>query len=284
MLYVVSIGGNALDRDMVNLKYAIEAIKVLAKKGKIIITHGNGPQVGELARFEVLSLSLLTAQTEAEIGYIIKKSIKNNLGLDSEVLLTDILVDRKDNAFLNPTKPIGRYYEADELLKLKNKGFRFCKFERGYRRIVPSPLPIKILNFDTLKALLHNKIVIAGGGGGIPLTKTSKGYEFAEAVIDKDYTTALIANKLKANVMFILTNVDGAYLNYGMKEQTLIKNITAKEIKRYLADGEFEEGSMKPKVKACIEFVEKNKGIAVICNLNKASDAIKLRNCTVITP
>ncbi len=284
MLYVLSIGGNALDEKMRSFRYALKAIRALAEKGKVIITHGNGPQVGELAEVEHLSLSLLTAQTEAEIGYAIKKEIKNSLGLDSEVLLTDVLVDKNDKAFSKPTKPIGRYYTARELPELKKRGLRFDKFEKGYRRIVPSPKPVRILNLGTIKRLLDAGIVIAGGGGGIPIEKTRKGIEFVEAVIDKDYTTALIAKEMNADAMFILTNVDGAYLNYERKGQRLLKNTSPIELKKYLAMGEFGEGSMKPKIEAGIEFVEKSKKVAAIGNLRKASEAIMLKGCTVIRP
>ncbi|MFP3215287.1 MAG: carbamate kinase, partial [Candidatus Micrarchaeota archaeon] len=258
MLSVVSIGGNALDEEMKNVKSTLPAIKMLHEHGNVVITHGNGPQVGELAEVEHLSLSLLTAQTEAEIGYAIKKELKNSLGLESNVFLTDILVSKKDNAFNNPTKPIGRYYNEKEIEALLKKGLRFKRFEKGFRRVVPSPKPIKILNLDTLKLLAGRGIVIAGGGGGIPFARINKKLEFVEAVIDKDYTTALIAKELGARKMFILTNVDGAYLNYEKEDEELIQKASVEEMEQYLKKGYFGEGSMKPKVEACINFVKES--------------------------
>jgi len=283
MLSVVSIGGNALDEEMTNVKSTLPAIKMLHEHGNVVITHGNGPQVGELAEVEHLSLSILTAQTEAEIGYAIKRELKNSLGLESNVFLTDILVSKKDHAFNNPTKPIGRYYNEKEIDALLKKGLRFKRFEKGLRRVVPSPRPVKILNLDALKLLARNGIVIAGGGGGIPFARVNKKLEFVEAVIDKDYTTALIAKELGAREIFILTNVDGAYLNYEKEGEELIHRASIEEMEQYLKEGYFGEGSMKPKVEACIDFVRETEGIAVIGNINKALDVVKLKDCTVIT-
>ena len=283
MLSVVSIGGNALDEEMKNVKGILPAIKMLHEHGNVVITHGNGPQVGELAEIEHLPLSILTAQTEAEIGYAIKRELKNSLGLESNVFLTDILVSKKDHAFNNPTKPIGRYYDEKEIDALLKEGIIFKRFEKGFRRVVPSPRPVKILNLDALKLLARNGIVIAGGGGGIPFARVNKKLEFVEAVIDKDYTTALIAKELGAREIFILTNVDGAYLNYKKEGEELIQKASVEEMEQYLKEGYFGEGSMKPKVEACIDFVRESEGIAVIGNINKALDVVKLKDCTVIT-
>jgi len=283
MLSVVSIGGNALDEEMKNVKGILPAIKMLHEHGNVVITHGNGPQVGELAEIEHLPLSILTAQTEAEIGYVIKRELKNSLGLESNVFLTDILVSKRDHAFNNPTKPIGRYYDEKEIDALLKEGIIFKRFEKGFRRVVPSPRPVKILNLDALKLLARNGIVIAGGGGGIPFARVNKKLEFVEAVIDKDYTTALIAKELGAREIFILTNVDGAYINYKKEGEELIQKASVEEMEQYLKEGYFGEGSMKPKVEACIDFVRESEGIAVIGNINKALDVVKLKECTVIT-
>ena len=283
MLSVVSIGGNALDEEMKNVKGILPAIKMLHEHGNVVITHGNGPQVGELAEIEHLPLSILTAQTEAEIGYVIKRELKNSLGLESNVFLTDILVSKRDHAFNNPTKPIGRYYDEKEIDALLKEGIIFKRFEKGFRRVVPSPRPVKILNLDALKLLARNGIVIAGGGGGIPFARVNKKLEFVEAVIDKDYTTALIAKELGAREIFILTNVDGAYINYKKEGEELIQKASVEEMEQYLKEGYFGEGSMKPKVEACIDFVRESEGIAVIGNINKALDVVKLKDCTVIT-
>jgi len=202
-----------------------------------------------------------------------------------EVVLTKVLVDAKDPAFRTPSKPIGKFYSSTEAKRLQGRGLRMKHLIGGYRRVVASPKPKRVLNLDSIQYLLKKRyIVIAGGGGGIPLLDKSSGYRFAEAVIDKDYTSALLANSLSAKRLFILTKVDGVYLDYKGKNQKMLGRVKASELARLMKKERFEEGSVRPKVEACIDFVRKTGGIGVIGNIKKAEDAIRLRNCTVIEP
>ncbi|MDE1825553.1 MAG: hypothetical protein KGH61_03915 [Candidatus Micrarchaeota archaeon] len=288
MLNLVSIGGNALETSK-TLKSVLNAIYFLSKQGNVIITHGNGPQVGELAGAESLSLGLLTAQTQAQIGVMLEEEIAKYLKSKSvhkqvEVVLTRVLVDPKDAAFKNPTKPIGKFYNAGQARALRSQ-FKIKKLINGYRRVVASPKPMKVLNLGSIKALLKNRyIVIAGGGGGVPIVYRGGWYDFADAVLDKDYTSALLAKSLGADNMFILTATDGAYINFGKKGAKKLLKVTTGELSRYVEQGHFEEGSMKPKVEACIDFVRSTGCMAAIGNLNRANQVVRLRNCTVVRP
>lgn len=283
---VLSIGGNALNHSK-NLDNLLEAIYLLSKKGSLVITHGNGPQVGELASIERGSLSLLTAQTDAQIGLFLQEEITKYFALRNqkvkvETVITKILVDPKERAFKYPTKPIGNFYSKAQSQKLPGT---FRKLIGGYRRVAASPRPIKVINLDSLKLLLKKKyIVIAGGGGGVPIFYKGKSFYFADAVIDKDYTSSLIATSINASFLFTLTNVDGAFIGFKNKNQELIERISAKEMSKFVAEGIFEEGSMLPKVQAALAFVRSKKHRAVIGNLKNAKDVIDFKGCTVITP
>ena len=287
MLNLVSIGGNALENSK-TLKSVLDAIYLLSKKGGVVVTHGNGPQVGELASTENLSLGLLTAQTEAQIGVMLEEEIlkhfksKGGVHTRVETVLTRVLVDSKDPAFRNPTKPIGRFYTARQAKELAGN-FTIKKLIHGYRRVVASPVPLKILNLDTIKSLLgEGYIVVACGGGGIPITYKGSWYDFPDAVIDKDHTASLLARELGADLMVTLTTVDGAYLNFGKKNAKLIGKISVAKISEYEKAGYFEQGSMGPKVRASIDFARKTGKRAAIGNLAKAKMAVSLKNCTVI--
>jgi carbamate kinase len=285
---LLSIGGNALDERLKNLQNALPAIYKLYGKGSVIITHGNGPQVGELASVEDKPLALLTAQTEAEIGIMLKNEIINYFSSKHksarvEVVLTTVLVNKKDNAFKNPTKPIGIYYSKAEKAKLKKMHWSFGLFSKGYKRVVASPKPLRILNISTIKLLAEaHCIIIAAGGGGIPIMLERNNYKFAEAVIDKDLASQVLANDIGIEQMFILTNVDGAYRNFNSEKRNMIGNVTLPQMEKYLSDGNFEQGTMLPKVNACINFVKNGGKAAVIVNLSKAQQAINFQNCTVI--
>ncbi|MGI0141848.1 MAG: hypothetical protein ACREBF_04350 [Candidatus Micrarchaeales archaeon] len=288
MLNLLSIGGNALDSSK-NLKSLLEAIYILTKKGQLLITHGNGPQVGKLSELEGINLGMLTAQTEAEIGVFLQEEItkrfaKKGARARVETVLTRVLVNPNDLAFKLPSKPIGSFYTKAQASKLLGK-FKMKQLTGGYRRVVPSPKPKKILNLDSIEALLaRNYTVIAVGGGGIPIYYKNNWFDFADAVIDKDYTSALLAKSLRASRLFILTNVDGAYLDFNSASKKRIGKISARDLERHLIEKQFEEGSMKPKVEACIDFVRATGGMAAIGNLKKAEEVIKLRNCTVVIP
>ncbi|MDE1850508.1 MAG: carbamate kinase [Candidatus Micrarchaeota archaeon] len=288
MLNVLSIGGNALNNSK-NLENLLDAIGFLAKKGGLLIVHGNGPQVGELSDLEGLNLGVLTAQTEAEMGIFLAEEISKRLSKGAaskakvEVVLTKVRVDPKDAAFKNPTKPIGRFYTEAQARRLERR-FTLKRLVHGYRRVVASPSPKEIMNLGTILELLRRGyIVVAGGGGGIPIAYRGKRYEFADAVIDKDYTSALLAKSLGAKRLFILTNVDGAYIDFGKKKSSRLAKVRAKDLLRHLRQGQFEQGSMGPKVEACVSFVKATGGVAAIGNLKRARDTVALKNCTIVT-
>ena len=293
MRYVVALGGNAIE-DKSSIEAAAKAIARLYQEGnEIVVTHGNGPQVGELAMTQRKSLAILTAQTQAWIGMSIEMSIaralKGQNGSDDysipEVVLTKVIVDKSDAAFRNPTKPIGRFYTKSEYERLAKQGFAMKKLIKGYRRVVPSPRPKEIVQKPMILELIRSgHIAIACGGGGIPVIRSKNGLSFADAVIDKDKASALLAKEIKADRFIILTNVDGIYLNFKKRDQKFIGRTTARNLKEYLRLGYFESGSMEPKVSACIDFVDATHNSAGIGNINKPWQAISMKKLTVITP
>ena len=286
-LNLLSIGGNALS-DSKSLKSVLEAIYLLSRKGGLLIVHGNGPQVGKLASLERIPLALLTAQTEAEMGVELEEEISKFFMLKGkrariETVLTKVLVSKSDKGFKHPSKPIGKFYTTAQAKALSGT-FTIKKLIGGYRRVVSSPLPLKVINLPAIKSLLSKRyIVIAAGGGGIAMTYGNKKYDFCEAVIDKDYTGALLARSLHAKMMITLTNVDGAYLDFGKNNARLIGKISARELASYAKKDYFEQGSMGPKVNASVEFVRKTGGLAAIGNIKNAIDVMHLKGCTVIT-
>ena len=285
--YLVALGGNALD-DRIALGKASKAIAELhSRKERVVVTHGNGPQVGHLADVEDENLAVLTARTEADIGIDLEKSISKSIGDSGKVaiVLTRCIVSRSDKAFRNPTKPIGSLLVERDAMAMRRKGFSVRKLIKGYRRVVPSPVPRKILEVGEVKELLaRGYVVIACGGGGIAVFRKSGGFEEASAVIDKDLASALLASELGFKRFVVLTNVDGVYLDYGKRGQKMLGRVGAKEMKSYLDEGAFEEGSMKPKVGACINFVRKTDGYAAIGSLGNAGNAMNMKDCTVIVP
>lgn len=286
MLNIISLGGNALNTP-VDIDTMAGVIYKATQKASTVITHGNGPQVGELASVEHKKLAVLTAQTEAELGLTIEDALlrASNGRIRVEVVLTKVLVDKNDGAFRNPTKPIGRFYNKREAYALSRKGLHFKHLINGYRRVVASPKPLRVLNLDSIKNLLRTRYtVIAAGGGGIAVFYEGGRLKFAEAVIDKDYTACLLAKSLRADRLFVLTNVNGVYLNFKKRNQRMLERVTAKELRVYLDSGQFEEGSMKPKVEACFDFVETTRKVAVIGSISKIKDVLELRGCTVIEP
>ncbi len=282
-LAVLAIGGNSLikDKDHIDLSSQYEAIQetsgylveLIAEGLKLVITHGNGPQVGfiyrrgELARHELplIPLDICGADTQGAIGYMIQMALLNDFrrrGIEKKVVavVTKTVVDRDDPSFKNPTKPIGSFMTEQEALHhQKESGWQVMEDAgRGFRRVVPSPYPREIIELDVIKQLVESgKVVIAAGGGGIPVIRNERGdLEGVEAVIDKDFGSSLLARNLGADVFIISTSVDEVYLNFGEKNQTPIRFATLAEIKKYLKDGHFKPGSMKPKIEAIIEFLE----------------------------
>ena len=280
---VLAIGGNSLikDKNSISLFSQYEAVKETAKyiadliaNGlSIVITHGNGPQVGfiyrrgELARHELplIPLDICGADTQGAIGYMIQKALLNALrkvGKEKRVttLVTQTVVKKDDPSFQFPTKPIGSFMSEEEAL-VNKKEFGWQVVEdagRGFRRVVPSPTPREIIELNVIKLLVEKGyVVVAGGGGGIPVIRNEQGdLEGVEAVIDKDLGSSLLATNLGADTFIISTSVDAAYLNFGMENQKPISHTTLHDMKQYLAEGHFKPGSMKPKIEAILQFLE----------------------------
>jgi carbamate kinase len=287
MRIVIAVGGNAIaEGGPLNKLSAL--VVVLSRRGnEIVITHGNGPQVGELALLEHKTLAQLTKETQAELGEKISRSLIAQGGARDrvKVVLTHVVVDKKDREFSDPSKPIGKFFKHDEAKSLSRKGFVVKHLLEGYRRVVPSPKPKKIIELGEIEsALKGGSIVIAAGGGGIAVAKAKGKPEYLNAVIDKDRASSLLAVRLKADVLCILTDVDGAFLNFETKHQRLLRKITAEHLQILARSGCFEAGSMLPKVQACIDFVNATGNRAIIGNLSKASSVFKSKGATVVVP
>ena len=306
---VIALGGNALgnspNEQLDLLEHVARIIVKLVKNGnKIVLTHGNGPQVGQIflamdysANGEVKTPSMpfpeCGSMSQGYIGYQLQQCIQDelereNLKKDCATLITQVLVSPNDKAFNNPTKPIGRFYSKEEADKIaKEKSYQFVEDSgRGYRRVVPSPKPIDIIEKNIIKQLVENdNIVIAVGGGGIPVIKTDRIelLEGVEAVIDKDRSAALLAKLIDADMLLILTAVDKVCINYNKQNQKELDTLTINEAEKYISEEQFAKGSMLPKVEACIEFVKNNHGKkAIIGSLEKAEEAITGKSGTTI--
>jgi len=307
---VIALGGNALLRkgqkgtyqeQLENAKRTAKFLADVIEKGyEVVITHGNGPQVGaimlqnEIAKEVVppFPLDVANAETQALIGYMIQQSLKNELnarGIDKEIvtLITQVVVDEDDPAFNNPTKFIGPYYTEEEAKKLmQEKGWIIKPDPRGgWRRVVPSPDPKDIVEKNIIRDLVNQGfIVITAGGGGIPVVKTDHGYEGIEAVIDKDLASALVGKIVRADTLLILTDVEYVLLNYKKPNQKPIKQMSASEAEKYYREGHFPPGSMGPKVLACIRFVRWGGKKGIIGHLERATEALEGKTGTVILP
>lgn len=301
MLIVIALGGNALlkrgepltiENQRINTKVAAKSIAQIIDAGhKVIITHGNGPQVGLLALQgaaynpeEAYPLDVLDAQTEGMIGYLIEQELKNVLHKEHNIamILTQIEVNPKDPAFNNPSKPIGPIYNKKEAKNLATKyGWTILNDGVKFRRVVPSPEPILIPDIPIIEILLkHNIIVICAGGGGIPIIRQADGkYIGVEAVIDKDKASALLAKNLGADVLLMLTDVDAVYKDWGTVKQKPIKNIKTTKINQM----SFENGSMGPKIEAACDFVNATNGKAGIGTLKDALRIIEGTSGTLIS-
>jgi carbamate kinase len=300
---VVALGGNALgntpQEQIEAVQNAAKIIVKLIKAGnKLVIGHGNGPQIGMInlamdyaERSELniphLSFDECGAMSQGYIGYHLQQAIQQTLkeeNIDKSVLsiVTEVEVNKDDQAFLNPTKPIGRFYDEKTAKELADKlGFKFKYFEnQGYRRVVPSPHPKKIVEINSVKLILEDDIIaITVGGGGIPVVFEEGKLKGVEAVIDKDRSCAKLANDLDADVLLILTAVDYVYKNFGRKDQETIKELSVSDAKKYIDNGFFGVGSMLPKVEACVDFVKNHSNrVSIITSLEKAADALQ-GNC-----
>ena len=313
MKAVIALGGNALLRpeekgtyqEQVNNVRVVcrELLKVVSQGHQIVITHGNGPQVGAIALQQASTstvpenpLHVLGAMTQGEIGYLVQRELGNLLrasGSNRPVvsLVTQVLVSAADPSFQNPTKPIGPFYTEEEANKTaQEKGFVVRKVAKTgrkvYRRVVPSPEPVRIIESAAIaELLLEGSIVIAGGGGGIPVvSKEDSVYDGIDAVIDKDLCAEKLAEGVGAEVLLILTNVDKVKVDFGTSGERSLDRVTVSELKRFMAGGQFPPGSMGPKVTACMRFVENGGKMGIIASNEKAADALAGREGTTVVP
>ena len=304
---VVALGGNALGK---NLNEQLSAVKFTAKAladliedgNEVVITHGNGPQVGRIdsamaalcredSSVERTPLSMCVAMSQAYIGYDIQNALREEL-LSRDIhkpvatIVTQVLVDGDDPALQNPTKPIGKFMSEDEAQKEHERlGFTMREDAgRGWRRVVPSPEPKKIVELDAIRASVEDgSVVICCGGGGIPVKKVGNFHKGVGAVIDKDNVSSLLADHLNADILLILTAIDKVRIRYGKPDELSLDSMSLTDARRYIADGEFAAGSMLPKVEAAARFVENGNGrIAVIAALHQAGEAVRGQAGTVI--
>jgi carbamate kinase len=280
---LIAFGGNALlpenqrglqEEQMRNAQHAARLMVYIVRKGyELIIVHGNGPQVGNLliqmeeavTKIPPFSLDVCDAMTEGSMGFMLEKAVVNELrtrSIDKEVatLVTQVVVDREDPAFVNPTKPVGPFYtkyRAQTLAKEK-KWTMVEDAGRGYRKVVPSPKPIDVVSKWVIRDLVcAGRIVIAAGGGGIPIIINGRGlFEGVEAVIDKDHVASLIAREVKVDLFIILTGIERVFLDFGTPQERPIESLTVEQAREYLAQGQFPRGSMGPKIEAAIEYIQ----------------------------
>ena len=299
-LAVVAIGGNALIKDnkRITLQDQMQAVQETCKNiadlveagWNVAITHGNGPQVGflmrrvELAKGELplIPLEILVADTQGGIGYMIQQSLINefkrrNIQREAITVVTQVVVDKNDPAFQNPTKPVGAFLTKEQAeYYVKTEGWQVVEDAgRGWRRVVPSPEPKRIVEKTAICNLIERGIVvICAGGGGIPVIETVDGFEGVAAVIDKDYVSSLLAKDLKADILIVTTGVDKVSINFGKPNQQDLDTLTAAEASAYMAEGHFPPGSMGPKVTAILRFLENGEGEGIITSPVKLVHAI----------
>jgi carbamate kinase len=308
---VVAFGGNALIRkDQEGTQWeqvenaaatARALIPVLRRGYGLVLVHGNGPQVGNIliqveeavTKVPPQSLDVCVAQSEGSIGYMLETALLNEmrrrrLSRDVVTLVTEVVVDQDDPGFRRPTKPIGPFYprfRADFLMH--KQGWNMVEDAgRGWRKVVPSPRPLSVVQMRAIRqAVTAGQIVIAGGGGGIPVYRTGSGdLRGVEAVIDKDYTAGLIAAALRADLFVILTGVDQVAINFGRPDERRLKTLTVAEARAHQAAGQFPEGSMGPKIRSAVEFVEATGREVLITSAPRLQDAVRGRSGTRIIP
>ena len=296
---VIALGGNALgnsaNEQLTKAELAEKSIADLITAGHhVVIAHGNGPQVGKIRlAFEETSKTAedtmpfpeCTAMSQGYIGYHLQQAIDEELvsrGMEDipvVSMLTQVVVDPKDPAFSNPTKPIGGYYTEEEAKKLMDETDDMYVEDagRGWRRVVPSPKPVDIYEKISLKTLVDaGQVVIACGGGGIPVIYEGSRYKGVDAVIDKDFAAAKMAALIDADVFIILTAVDHVFVNFGKPDQKALETTTVADMQQYISEDQFAPGSMLPKVEAAIDFAESKAGRqAIIASLEQASEAVK---------
>lgn len=297
---VLAIGGNAIikegqkgtiEEQKQNINESSEPVLGLIEEGHtVVITHGNGPQVGntlikgEMAKSVVPAypIDVCDAETQGNLGYLIQQAFRNkmvekNINKTVATVVTQAVVSKDDPAFGTPTKPIGPFYSKEEMEEIvKKENLTFVEDSgRGYRRVVASPKPIKIVEKDAIEALLEKDItVITAGGGGIPVIENNGKLEGTEAVIDKDFASALLAAEIKADYLFILTGVEQVAIHFGTPKQENLFEMTVEDALRYMEEGHFPKGSMGPKIEAAILFLQKGGKNVIITSIDKLQDAL----------
>jgi carbamate kinase len=291
---LIALGGNALikkgqegtiEQQFENLRVPIRQIAQLAQDHRIVITHGNGPQVGNMMlqqesckNVPKLPLEILVAQTQGQIGYMIESAIDEalmDMGINDRLLvslITYVVVDKNDPGFKNPTKPIGPAFSRQEASVLN---YPTMLTPKGYRRVVASPEPLTIVEKREIQSLIKmDFIVICCGGGGIPVIREGRAFNGVDAVIDKDLASALLAEEVGVDIFIIATDVAGAMLNFGTSEHKLIRHLTKESANRYIHQGHFGTGSMQPKVEAAVRFVERTGKRAVITSIEYIKESV----------
>jgi carbamate kinase len=308
---VVALGGNAIqqagergtaEEQFENVSHAMASVAELADRGyRVVLTHGNGPQVGtilvqqaaaELATgIPAVPMDMAGAMSQGQIGYMMQQSLQNELRKRGRpwpvaTVVTQVVVDPKDPAFQNPTKPIGPFYDAQQAEAMRGRGVHVIEDSgRGYRRVVPSPQPAAIAEIYAVRALVSSgTLVICSGGGGIPVVRDEDGVlRGVEAVIDKDMSASLLAQRIDADRLLILTDVERVAINYRKPDQKELSSVTLAEAKAYMEEGHFAAGSMGPKVRAAVQFVEAGGKQAIITALQKALEALEGKSGTSFT-
>ncbi len=293
-ILLIALGGNALigngqegsiEQQFDNLKIPVRQIAGLSRKFRIIITHGNGPQIGNLllqqeccSVVRPLPLEILVAQTQGQLGYMIESTLDTqlmNLGIHAQPLvslISYVVIDEKDPAFQNPSKPIGPVYSEKEAASVP---YNTHKTAKGYRRVVVSPKPITIVEKNEIKKLIQmDFIVICCGGGGIPVIREGRTFCGVDAVIDKDLASAKLAEEVGVDVFVIATDVRGAALNYGQDDEKFLRKLTPEKANKYLQEGHFPDGSMGPKIEAAMQFIMNPGKRAVICSVTEIEAAV----------
>ena len=306
---LIALGGNAMlragqrgtyDEQMENIRISCQRLVELYKEGHtMVITHGNGPQVGNLLiqnecaseSIPVQPLHSCVAQTQGQLGFMIQVGLENEFRLRGETIqatsiMTRVLVDSNDQAFAESTKPIGPFFSEDHAKRQMAQGETWINdSNRGWRRVVPSPKPLRILETEAIrKALEHTGIVIAVGGGGVPVIEQDNQLVGVEAVIDKDYASFLLARDLQVDTFIMLTDVTNAKLNLDQPDETDLVSLTVADAERYIAEGQFGIGSMAPKVEAAIDFILAGGKRAIIASLSQVVAAVRGEAGTQITP
>ncbi|PTM21274.1 carbamate kinase [Lactobacillus sp. PFC-70] len=303
---VVALGGNALgkspEEQLQLVKHTAASLVGLVAAGhKVVISHGNGPQVGainlgmnfaaENGKTAAFPFPECGAMSQGYIGYHLQQSLQNelhrqNIQKDVATVVTQIEVDPSDAAFEDPTKPVGDFYSKEDAAKIQaEKGYTFKEDAgRGYRQVVPSPLPKRIIELNSINNLIESgSLVIAGGGGGVPVVQTTEGLKGVPAVIDKDRSSALLAANLDADQLIILTAVDDVYVNYGQPDQKALRKLSVQDAQKYIDQGQFAPGSMLPKIEACLDFAKSGaQRTALITSLDHLDDALAGKVGTLI--